>query len=88
MMPVMAVNNENQHEPAGEDRSRPRWSVGKKMEAVLRLLRGEPLEVLSGHKLQVAHEMYASGQYTVAAIAKTLGVSRASIYCHLTRTGG
>jgi transposase-like protein len=31
--------------------------------------------------------MYASGQYTIAAIAKTLGVSRASIYRHLTRTG-
>jgi transposase-like protein len=29
--------------------------------------------------------MYASGQYTVAAIAKTLGVSRASIYRRLTR---
>jgi predicted transcriptional regulator YheO len=43
--------------------------------------------VLSGHKLQVAQEMYASGQYTIAAIAKTLGVSRASIYRHLTRTG-
>jgi predicted transcriptional regulator YheO len=42
--------------------------------------------VLTGHKLQVAQEMYASGQYTVAAIAKTLGVSRASIYRHLTRT--
>jgi predicted transcriptional regulator len=27
----------------------------------------------------VAQEMYSSGQYTVAAIAKTLGVSRASI---------
>ena len=27
--------------------------------------------------------MYASGQYTVAAIAMTLGVSRASIYRHL-----
>ena len=46
-MPVMAVNNENQHEQAGDFRSRPRWSAGKKMEAVLRLLRGEPLEVLS-----------------------------------------
>jgi predicted ArsR family transcriptional regulator len=31
--------------------------------------------------------MYASGQYTAAAIAKTLGVSRASIYRHLTHTG-
>jgi predicted ArsR family transcriptional regulator len=28
--------------------------------------------------------MYRSGQYTVAAIAKALGVSRASIYRHLT----
>ena len=46
-MPVMAVNNENQHEQAGDYRSRPRWSAGKKMEAVLRLLGGEPLERLS-----------------------------------------
>jgi hypothetical protein len=38
---------------------------------------------LSGHKLQVAREMYATGQYTVSAIATTLGVSRASIYRHL-----
>jgi hypothetical protein len=43
----MAVNNQNQQEQAGDYRSRPRWSAGKKMEAVLRLLRGEPLEVLS-----------------------------------------
>ena len=28
--------------------------------------------------------MYASGQYTVSAIARILGVSRASIYRHLT----
>jgi predicted ArsR family transcriptional regulator len=28
--------------------------------------------------------MYRSGQYTVAAIAEALGVSRASIYRHLT----
>jgi DNA invertase Pin-like site-specific DNA recombinase len=44
---------------------------------------GRP-SVLTGHKVRVAQEMYASGQYTVAAIAKTLGVSRASIYRHLT----
>jgi AcrR family transcriptional regulator len=31
--------------------------------------------------------MYNSGQYTVAAIAKTLGVSRASLYRHLGRLG-
>ena len=40
--------------------------------------------MLTGHKLQVAEEMYRSGQYTVATIAKTLRVSRASIYRHLT----
>jgi transposase-like protein len=39
---------------------------------------------MTAHKLQVAQEMYCSGQYTVAAIANTLGVSRASIYRHLT----
>jgi hypothetical protein len=43
---------------------------------------GRP-SVLSGHKLRVAQEMYRSGQYTVAAIARTLGVSRASIYRNL-----
>jgi predicted transcriptional regulator len=34
-------------------------------------------------KIAVAREMYVSRQYTVAVIAKTLGVSRASIYRHL-----
>jgi DNA-binding MarR family transcriptional regulator len=38
-------------------------------------------------KLQVVSELYASGKYTVAAIAKALGVSRASVYRHLTRAG-
>jgi DNA invertase Pin-like site-specific DNA recombinase len=47
---------------------------------------GRP-SVLTGHKLQVAQEMYRSGEYSVTAIAKTLGVSRASIYRHLTRPG-
>ena len=46
-MPVMAVNNENPYEQAGNYRSRPRWSAGKKLEAVLRLLRGEPIETRS-----------------------------------------
>jgi DNA invertase Pin-like site-specific DNA recombinase len=32
---------------------------------------------------EVAQEMYRSGQYTVGAIATTLGVSRASIYRHV-----
>jgi DNA invertase Pin-like site-specific DNA recombinase len=48
--------------------------------------RGGRPPVLTAHKLQVAQEMYRSGQYTMAAIAKTLGVSRASIYRHLTTT--
>jgi len=47
---------------------------------------GRP-SVLSDHKLQVAREMYGSGQYTIAAIATTLGVSRASIYRHLFSPG-
>ena len=39
---------------------------------------------MTAHKSRVAWEMYRSGQYTVAAIAKTLGVSRAFVYRHLT----
>jgi DNA invertase Pin-like site-specific DNA recombinase len=50
--------------------------------------RGGRPPVMTPHKLQVAQELYASKRYTVAAIAKTLGVSRASIYRHLTRVGG
>jgi DNA invertase Pin-like site-specific DNA recombinase len=48
---------------------------------------GRP-SVMTAHKLQVAREMHGSGQYTVSAIAMTLGVSRASIYRHLARDGG
>src|ERR1044072_9188699 len=58
-MPVMAVNNQNPHEPAGDDRSRPRWSAGKKMDAVLRLLRGELLEALSRELGVEAHRLAA-----------------------------
>ena len=58
-MPVMAVNNENQHEQVGDYRSRPRWSAGKKVEAVLRLLRGEPLETLSRELGVEAHRLAA-----------------------------
>jgi transposase len=58
-MSVMAVNNENQHEQTGDDRSRPRWSAGKKMDAVLRLLRGEPLETLSRELGVEAHRLAA-----------------------------
>jgi transposase len=58
-MPVMAVNNENPQEQTGDYRSRPRWSAGKKMDAVLRLLRGEPLEVLSRELGVEAHRLAA-----------------------------
>jgi DNA invertase Pin-like site-specific DNA recombinase len=45
---------------------------------------GRP-SVMTAHKLQVARDIYRSGQYTIAAIANTLGGSRASVYRHLTR---
>jgi transposase len=56
-MPVMAVNNQNQQ--TGDYRSRPRWSAGKKMDAVLRLLRGEALETLSRELGVEAHRLAA-----------------------------
>jgi DNA invertase Pin-like site-specific DNA recombinase len=43
---------------------------------------GRPLSMTT-HKVAVARQMYASQDYSVAAIAQTLGVSRASIYRHL-----
>jgi hypothetical protein len=44
-MALMTVNN---HDEQGKvHRSQPRWSAGKKTDAVLRLLRGESLEELS-----------------------------------------
>jgi transposase len=56
-MPVMVVNNQTQQ--TGDYRSRPRWSAGKRMEAVLRLLRGEPLETLSRELGVEAHRLAA-----------------------------
>jgi transposase len=58
-MPVMAVNNENRHEQTSDYRSRPRWLAGKKMEAVLRLLRGESLDELSQELGVEAHRLAA-----------------------------
>jgi transposase-like protein len=55
----MAVNNQNPNEPTGDYRSRPRWSAGTKMEAVLRLLRGESLEELSWELQVEAHRLAA-----------------------------
>jgi DNA invertase Pin-like site-specific DNA recombinase len=44
---------------------------------------GGRLAVMTEPKIRLAREMYASRQYTVAAIASALGASRASIYRHL-----
>lgn len=41
---------------------------------------------LSPKKVQVARQMYAQGDSTVAEIAKVLGVSRATIYRHMEAT--
>jgi DNA invertase Pin-like site-specific DNA recombinase len=49
--------------------------------------RGRRPSVMTTHKVRVAQQMYRSGQYTVAAIATTLGVSRASVYRHLGHFG-
>lgn len=45
-------------------------------------LGGRP-STMTADKLRVAQQMYDSRQHTVAAIAKTVGMSRASIYRHL-----
>ena len=56
-MALMSVDNHN--EQGKDHRSQPRWSASKKTEAVLRPLRGEPLEELS-RELQVeAHRLAA-----------------------------
>jgi transposase-like protein len=54
-MTLMTVNN---HDEQGKDhRSQPRWSAGKKTDAVLRLLRGESLEELSRELKVEAHRL-------------------------------
>jgi len=56
-MTLMTVNNHN--EQGKDHRSQPRWSAGKKTDAVLRLLRGEPLETLSRELGVEAHRLAA-----------------------------
>ena len=54
-MALVTVNDDE-----GEDfRSKPRWSAGKKMDAVLRLLRGESLDALSRELGVEAHRLAA-----------------------------
>ena len=56
-MTLMTVNN---HSEQGKDhRTEPRWSAGKKADAVLRLLRGESLEELSRALKVEAHRLAA-----------------------------
>jgi len=54
-MALMTVNNEE----AGDFRSKPRWSAGRKMDVVLRLLRGEKIEALSRELGIEAHRIAA-----------------------------
>jgi hypothetical protein len=54
-MALMTVDND----ASGDFRSNPRWSAGKKMDAVLRLLRGEKLEELSRELGVEAHRLAA-----------------------------
>ncbi len=43
--------------------------------------------VMTADKVKVARQMYESKQHTVESIAKTLGVSRKTIYRHLAPAG-
>jgi transposase len=54
-MALMTVDNEG----TSDFRSNSRWSAGKKMEVVLRLLRGEKLEELSRELGVEAHRLAA-----------------------------
>ena len=54
-MALMTVLNEG----SGDFRSRPRWSANRKMDVVLRLLRGEKLEELSRELGVEAHRIAA-----------------------------
>ena len=53
-MALMSVNDD-----AEDFRSRPRWSAAEKMDAVLRLLRGESFDELSRELRVEAHRLAA-----------------------------
>ena len=57
----MTVMNDNEKRtgPVEDHRSKPRWSANKEMDAVLRLLRGEPLDELSRELEVEAHRLAA-----------------------------
>ena len=58
-MTLMTVNNHDEQDKDRDHRSQPRWSAGKKTDAVLRLLRGESLEELSRELKVEAHRLAA-----------------------------
>ena len=66
------------------DLIRERTQAGLKA-ARARGRRGGRPSVMSAEKVEIARRMYESREHTVAAIAATLGVSRASVYRHLDR---
>jgi transposase-like protein len=73
-MTLMTVNNHN--EQGKDHRSQPRWSAGKKTDAVLRLLRGEPLEELSRELKVEAHRLAAWRDDFLAAGKQSLKCQR------------
>ena len=54
-MALMTANNEE----SGDFRSKPRWSANRKLDVVLRLLRGEKLEEVSREVGVEAHRLAA-----------------------------
>ena len=54
-MALVTVNDDETDDP----RSKPRWSAGKKLDVVLRLLRGEALDALSRELGVEAHRLAA-----------------------------
>jgi transposase-like protein len=67
-MTVM-TDNEKQTGPVEDHRSKPRWSANTKMDAVLRLLRGEPLDQLS-RELEVEAHRLARDQHVHGAVVE------------------
>ena len=65
------------------DRDNPAARSDRLAHPPQRRRQGTTAQRVHSHKVRVARDMYASKQYTVAAIARTLGVSRASIYRNL-----
>ncbi|MDH5616198.1 MAG: transposase [Acidimicrobiia bacterium] len=59
-MVLMSVNDESDNQPQQVDhRSKARWSVSKKVDVVMRLLRGESLDEVSRDVGVAAHRLAA-----------------------------